>query len=215
MKETRYLVYLDEKGYVRKVTKEGDWDFTKSLKDSLKFKTITGAYIRLSAAKKETELTNLNSCILVVEDNDGELTVLSKLDYKLSKQRGRPRKETTIKETPVEEPKDVMEAESSIEEIKEEPKRRGRPRKIPTVPTDELEKLNEGVDKPVKRGRGRPRKETTIKETPTTTVQTNNVSEQKVVEEPLVKKKEEPTKLVENDLNVTVESPSTEDSFWD
>lgn len=209
MKETRYLVYLDEKGYVKKVTKEGEWIFTKSLKDSLKFKTITGAYIRLAVAKKETELTELNSCLLVVELTDEEnLTVLSKLDYKLSKRRGRPLKETTeIVENEVILP--TVDSEK-VKQLNEgtEPKRRGRPRKIPTVPPEDREKLNEGVEP---KRRGRPRKET-----PTTTVQTNHVTEQKVVE-PLVKKKSEPTvtQVVENDLTVKVESASTEDSFWD
>jgi len=187
MKETTFLVHLNGKGYIKNVTEDGEWLFTNTLNESLKFRTITGAYIRLVESKKISKLSNLNSSIVVVEFYDeGKFKVVSKLDYIQSKQRGRPKKEETEVSSvdTVEQPKRGRgrPPKKKDETVSEQPKRgRGRPRKnpipiedtdkpkrgigrppkkvvLPEVDETKVKKLNEGVDEPKKR-RGRPPKQ--------------------------------------------------------
>jgi len=85
MKETRFIVHISEKGYVNKVNKDGEWSFTKNLKECLQFKTLTGAYTRLKESKKISEFANLDSSILIIETTDNKLNIISKLNYILNK----------------------------------------------------------------------------------------------------------------------------------
>jgi len=180
MKETVFLVHIKEKGYIKNITNEGEWIFTGNLKKSLKFRTLTGAYIRLVESKKIPDLFNLNGSIIIVEFYEDEFNVLSKLNYILSKETTFPAEENktvtphvTKEETSklnegVEEPKRGRgrPPKKKEETISDEPKRgRGRPPKekvvLPEVDETKVKKLNEGVNEPKKR-RGRPPKQNRI-----------------------------------------------------
>jgi hypothetical protein len=196
MKETVFLVHIKEKGYIKNVTNNGEWIFTDNLKYSLKFRTITGAYIRLVESKKNPELFDLNGSIIVVEFYEDKFNVLSKLNYILSKDT----KFTDEKNKRLI-PSVPKEDRAQLSEGFEPKKRRGRPPKQKNIIEEHKETDKSNLPK-----------KTANK------VLTNNIVQNKT-EEPLVKKKENKdktieTKIVESDLNVTILKTSTENSFW-
>jgi len=191
MKETRYLIYIEEKDFFHKVSKEGEWIFTSKKSEAKKYDTVLGAFIRLTDSRELDELKKLKASILIEEtitEEDGTTSsrISGGLVYKTMKGRGRPRKEADDEEE---------KTESKII--------------LPEVDPNKVRKLNEGTEP---KRKGRPRKET-----PTTTVKTNNVITNG---EPLAKKatqktEELKTEIVDTDLNVVVQKVSESDSFWD
>lgn len=140
MNETKYLVYLEEKGFIEKISKGGIWSFTKKISNSKKYDTLLGAFIRLSESKKIEEFKKSNSIIIIEElsseTEDGPITstITGKLIYKSNNGRGRPKKETKDMVIP-----NVLKEEKSVLHEGHEPKkRRGRPRK----------KINNSEEKP-------------------------------------------------------------------